>query len=60
MMKTYFNTFPRIIIRTTIRFGFSAISGVIISILHDGTRLPMSMVISGCGILSFLFSIILY
>ena len=37
----------------TIRFGFGAIAGLIISILHDGTPLPMVMVISGCGILSF-------
>lgn len=43
----------------TIRFGFGAIAGLIISILHDGTPLPMIMVISGCGILSFLSYFIL-
>ncbi len=43
----------------TIRFGFGAISGLVISILHDGTPLPMIMVISGCGILSFLSYFIL-
>jgi DHA1 family bicyclomycin/chloramphenicol resistance-like MFS transporter len=43
----------------TIRFGFGAISGLVISVLHDGTPLPMIMVISGCGILSFLSYFIL-
>jgi len=43
----------------TIRFGFGAISGLVVSILHDGTPLPMIMVISGCGILSFLSYFIL-
>jgi len=43
----------------TVRFGFGAISGLVVSILHDGTPLPMVMVISGCGILSFLSYFIL-
>jgi len=43
----------------TIRFGFGAISGLVISVFHDGTPLPMIAVISSCGILSFLSYFIL-
>jgi len=38
----------------TVRFGLGAISGLVVSALHDGTPLPMIIVISACGILSFL------
>lgn len=38
----------------TVRFGFGALSGVVVSALHDGTPQPMIFVISACGILSFL------
>lgn len=43
----------------TIRFGFGAIAGLVVSIMHDGTPQPMIIVISSCGILSFMSYFIL-
>jgi DHA1 family bicyclomycin/chloramphenicol resistance-like MFS transporter len=37
----------------TIQFGFGAASGAAVSVLHDGTALPMAAVIAGAGLTSF-------
>lgn len=38
-----------------VRYGCGAVSGVCVGLLHDGTALPMGMVILGCSVLSILF-----
>lgn len=39
---------------STIRFGFGAFAGLVVSALDDGTPLPMVATISVCGVLAFL------
>jgi DHA1 family bicyclomycin/chloramphenicol resistance-like MFS transporter len=39
----------------SVRYGCGAVSGVCVGLLHDGTALPMGMVILGCSVLSILF-----
>ena len=37
-----------------LRFGIGATTTAIVGLLHDGTAMPMAMVMAGCGILSVL------
>lgn len=39
----------------SVRYGYGAVSGVCVGVLHDGTALPMGIVILGCSALSILF-----
>ncbi|MAJ93307.1 MAG: Bcr/CflA family drug resistance efflux transporter [Rhodospirillaceae bacterium TMED63] len=39
----------------SVRYGCGAVSGVGVGVLHDGTALPMGIVILGCSALSILF-----
>ncbi|RZO36684.1 MAG: Bcr/CflA family multidrug efflux MFS transporter [Rhodospirillaceae bacterium] len=39
----------------SVRYGCGAVSGVCVGVLHDGTALPMGIVILGCSALSILF-----
>ncbi len=39
----------------SVRYGCGAVSGVCVGVLHDGTALPMGIVILGCSALSIMF-----
>jgi DHA1 family bicyclomycin/chloramphenicol resistance-like MFS transporter len=36
------------------QFGFGALAGVLVSVLHDGTARPMALLITGCGLAGLL------
>lgn len=38
-----------------VRYGFGALSGVCVGLLHDGTAMPMGWVVLGCSLLSVVF-----
>jgi DHA1 family bicyclomycin/chloramphenicol resistance-like MFS transporter len=38
----------------TLQFGLGAVTGALVGALHDGTAVPMALVIAVCGVLGFL------
>ena len=38
----------------TLQFGMGAVTGALVGALHNGTAVPMALIIAACGVLGFL------